>query len=101
MTDLHFEDVVMESRDFRETDGQGTVLTKGWRARCKTCSTIHKVDMDEFDAGILTFDSGKKVIAVDEEVFQFVAEMRAWNCCHEGEEPYDGFPDTPDSRHIK
>jgi hypothetical protein len=26
-------------------------------------------------------------------MLEYVAKMRAWNCCHEGDEPCDGFPE--------
>ncbi|MFC6873185.1 hypothetical protein [Halobellus marinus] len=94
MVDLLFQDVVLDSRGTRTTEN-GVLVDKGWRATCKTCSTVHKVDLAEFDVPVTTFDSGEKHIPVDDEVFRFVAEMRAWNCCHEGEEPYDGFPEAP------
>ena len=95
MVDLHFGDVVLDSREFT-TFENGARVDKGWRAMCKTCSTVHKVGLSEFNIPVTTFRDRTKDIPVDDEVFKFVAEMRAWNCCHEGVEPYDGFPDAPD-----
>jgi hypothetical protein len=96
MVDLQFGDVVRESRETRTVE-DGVLVNRGWRAMCKTCSTVHKVDVSEFDVPVTTFSNGEKHIPIDEAVFRFVAEMRAWNCCHEGAEPYDGFPDEPDA----
>jgi len=31
------------------------------------------------------------------DVFKYVAQMRAWNCCNEGETPFDGFPECPEA----
>ncbi|WP_311172862.1 hypothetical protein [Halobellus ordinarius] len=95
MVDLLFQDVILDSRETRTTEN-GVLVDKGWRAMCKTCSTVHTVELAEFDVPVTTFSNGEKHIPVDDAVFRFVAEMRAWNCCHEGEEPYDGFPETPD-----
>ena len=36
----------------------------------------------------------------EEDELRYVATMRAWNCCHEGEEPYDGYPEEPDHHRI-
>ena len=98
MTDLHFRDVVTNSSEVRTSD-DGVLISRGWRAMCETCSTVHRIDESEFDVPITTFSNGEKHIPISSEVFQYVAEMRAWNCCHEGQEPYDGFPQTPDARH--
>jgi hypothetical protein len=39
-------------------------------------------------------------LVADAAAFEYVASMRAWNCCHEGETPYDGFPEAPDNDRI-
>jgi hypothetical protein len=96
MVDLQFRDIVIESRETRTVE-DGALVNRGWRARCKSCSTVHEVDVSEFDVPVTTFSDGTRHIPIDADVFQFVAEMRAWNCCHEGAEPYDGFPDEPDT----
>jgi len=96
MVDYHFHDIVHNSEELK-TFEDGVLVGRGWRAMCKTCSTVHKTDDSEFDVPITTFDNGEKHIPIDKEVFRFVAEMRAWNCCHEGTEPYDGFPEAPDA----
>jgi len=96
MVDLLFQNVVRASRETK-TFEDGVLVNRGWRAMCKTCSTVHTVDVSEFDVPIPTFGNGQKHIPIDKEVFRYVAEMRAWNCCHEGEVPYDGFPDEPDA----
>jgi hypothetical protein len=96
MTDLQFHDVVLASRETRTVEA-GVLVDRGWRAMCKTCSTVHTVDVSEFDVPVTTFDTGEVHIPVDAAVFRYVAEMRAWNCCHHGDEPYDGFPDEPDA----
>jgi hypothetical protein len=36
-----------------------------------------------------------------ERELRYVASMRAWNCCHEGQEPLDGYPEEPDSNRIE
>ena len=94
MVDLHFQDVVRQSREFKSFD-DGVLVNKGWRAMCKTCSTVHKTDVSEFDVPITTIKDAKH-IPIEDEVLQYFAEMRAWNCCHEEQEPYDGFPEAPD-----
>jgi len=58
------------------------------QALCSTCGTYHEATFDE-----LTPRPG-------ESELQYVASMRAWNCCHEGIEPYDGFPEKPDHAAI-
>lgn len=96
MTDLQFNDIVLASRETRTVE-EGVLVDRGWRAMCKTCSTVHTVDVSEFDVPVTTFDTGEVHIPVDRAVFRYVAEMRAWNCCHDGDQPYDGFPDEPDA----
>ena len=96
MVDYHFRDIVQNSKELKTFD-DGVLVGRGWQAMCKTCSTVHETDHSEFDVPITTFDNGEKHIPIDEEVFRFVAEMRAWNCCHEGTEPYDGFPEAPET----
>lgn len=54
------------------------------QALCSTCGTYHEVTLEELSR------------RCEEEEYQYVVSMRAWNCCHEGVEPYDGFPEEPD-----
>ena len=98
MVDLRFRDIVLESRETRTVE-DGVLVNRGWRATCKTCSTVHTVDVSEFDVPVPMFSNGEKHIPIDRAVFRFVAEMRAWNCCHDGDEPYDGFPEEPETPH--
>lgn len=79
--DLNFDEVVSECSS-TTTEG----YTRGYRALCSTCGTYQTVDINEFR---LSFGVG-------EAEMSYVAKMRAWNCCHEGEEPLDGFPEEPD-----
>jgi hypothetical protein len=82
---------------------------RGYRALCADCGTYHTVRRKEFgkeytnphgsdDSTFLSIPSG---IGTDE--LRYVAQMRAYNCCNEGTEPLDGFPETPDAveRHIE
>jgi len=106
MTDRRFHDIVIESQSM--IGPQGEYHT----AVCKTCSQQHRVNTDEFDIADLyklVRDGNnlttEQVNALDrkdnyKEILAYVAEMRAWNCCHEGEEPIDGFPDEPNSSKI-
>jgi hypothetical protein len=84
MSDLRFTDVVIESNSMIGPSG------KSHTAVCRTCSTKHKATSDEY-IGRAT-DSGK--------VLRYMAEMRAWNCHHEGGVPLDGFPDKPSTSRI-
>ncbi|WP_435366034.1 hypothetical protein [Haloarchaeobius sp. DYHT-AS-18] len=36
-----------------------------------------------------------------ETELRYVASMRAWNCCHDGVVPHDGYPKEPDSSSIE
>lgn len=97
MTDKRFHDVV-DSQVIVGPDGQ---YAKGI---CKTCSEQHRVGWDEFENDNLLSlkftDDGyetepmQPLSRVDEpaEVLRFVAQMRAWHCCHD-DEPLDGFPE--------
>lgn len=102
MTDLRFHDVVIESTSMIGPEGEYHT------AVCKPCSTQHKVTKDEFDRmdlyTLVETDDGFETKPANElerrdnadEILEYVAEMRAWNCCHKGEQPIDGFPDEPD-----
>jgi len=79
MSDLRFNDVVIESNSMTGPSGEYHT------AVCRTCSTKHKATSDEY-IGQLS-DSGK--------VLRYMAEMKTWFCCHDGDEPLDGFPDQP------
>lgn len=90
-TDLYFYDVVIESRKMQD----------GWRATCRSCSTVHKAKRDEFKKDNLFNLDGSKVNTLNladkpSIMLEYVAEMRAWHCCHEDEEPYDGLPEAPE-----
>lgn len=90
--DLHFHDVVDSTRMIGP---QGRYCT----ATCMTCSEQHKVTRGEFELDGLTRLDGSPVVPrdVDVDMLEYVAEMRAWNCCHEGDEPINGLPEQPDA----
>ncbi|QLG30049.1 hypothetical protein HUG10_20870 (plasmid) [Halorarum halophilum] len=73
---------------------------------CKSCSTQRKVTRDEFviDGWHRIVDGGRVPLIprdVDQDVLEYVAVMRSWNCCYEGEEPLDGLPEQPDVSQIE
>ena len=84
MTDLIFNDIVTIKSNHT-----------GVKAHCKTCSTWHTVTRDELSKENLRGDEHVP-LGVDSSVKEYIAGMRAWNCCHEGNEPRDGFPEKPD-----
>lgn len=106
MSDRRFHDIVIESNSM--IGPQGEYHT----AICKTCSQQQKVTKDEFQMTDLYtlvdteegfgFEPANALEHKDnyKEVLRYVAEMRAWNCCHEGVEPLDGFPEQPDGDRI-
>lgn len=107
MVDLRFHDIVIESHSMIGPVGEYHT------AVCKTCSTKHKVTVDDFEMDSLyrlTKTRGEAGVepanALDrnddyKDVLQYVAEMRAWNCCHDGYEPLDGFPSEPESSRVE
>ena len=91
MTDLHFRDVVTNvqfeyDREINRYVNEPRPST--CRTLCSTCGTYHEATVDELST------------RAGETELRYVASMRAWNCCHEGVEPYDGFPEEPDHRRI-
>lgn len=107
MVDYRFDDIVIESHSMIGPEGEYHT------AVCKTCSTKHKVTIDDFDMDhlhrLVPQEDGfytEPANALDrnddyKEILEYVAEMRAWNCCHEGDEPIDGFPDEPDASRVE
>lgn len=85
MTDLRFSDVV---------DTTKMIGTPGryYTSTCLSCSKQFKVTRKDFEA---KRSDGSTYIpsSVTEELLEYVSKMRAWNCCHESEEPLDGFPE--------
>lgn len=81
MTDLRFNDVVIESTGMIGPEGEYHI------AVCSTCSENHKAKRHEFNS----------FFPLSDEEMEYVAEMKAWKCCHEGDEPIDGFPESPRS----
>lgn len=79
MTDLRFNDVVIESTGMIGPDG------RYHSAVCSTCSEKHTVELYEFD----------DLFPLSDEEMKYVAEKKAWECCHFGEKPLDGFPEKP------
>jgi hypothetical protein len=108
MTDRRFHEIVIESNSMIGSD-----RAKYHTTICKTCSQQHKVTIDDFQMDNLyqLVESAdgyetKPANAIDrqdnyKEVLQFVAEIRAWQCCHEGETPIDGFPDEPEASRVE
>ena len=91
MTDLHFRDVVTDIRfEYNREINRYLKEPKPseCRALCSACGTYHEATIEELSS------------RAEEKELQYVASMRAWNCCHEGAEPSDGFPDVPDHHRI-
>jgi len=92
MTDLQFRNVVTNIR-FEYDREINRYLDEPKPSQCQvlcsTCGTYHKATIDEL------------MPRCEEDELQYVASMRAWNCCHEGVEPYDGFPEEPDYSRIR
>lgn len=91
MSDLRFDDVVttvqVEYDGYREHRPSVREPVR-CRALCVTCGTYHESSMDELPR------------LHGERELRYVAAMHAWNCCHEGEEPLDGYPEDPDNHRI-
>ena len=91
MSDLRFDDVVttvqVEYDDYKE-HRPGVREPVRCQALCATCGTYHESSVDELPR------------LHGERELRYVAAMRAWNCCHEGGEPLDGYPEEPDSYRI-
>jgi hypothetical protein len=86
MSDLRFNAVVTNvSFEYKRDINRHLSNPKPSKCRtlCSTCGRYHDATFDE-----LTPRPG-------EDELQYVASMRAWNCCHEEVEPYDGFPEAP------
>ena len=83
--DQRFEEIVIESSSMLGPDG------RSHKSCCSACGTYHRVSVNEF----------KRPFLVSAETLRFTSEMRAWNCCHEGQEPLDGFPAKPDNSRYK
>lgn len=79
MSDRRFDEVVQEGQSI----GHGR--DRGYRALCGDCGEYQTARIQEW----------KYPVLIDTEELSYVARMRAWNCCNEGEEPLDGFPDDP------
>ena len=79
MSDRRFDEVVLEGQSI------GYGRDKGYRALCGDCGEYQEARIQEW----------KYPVLIDTEELKYVASMRAWNCCNEGEEPLDGFPEDP------
>jgi hypothetical protein len=99
MVDLHFQDIVSINRMIGP-DGKYVV------GICETCSERYKVVRGEFTHPTLKrlddTEDGIKFTefvprGVDQDFLEYVASMRTWNCCHEGDVPIDGLPEKPDA----
>lgn len=80
MSNRRFDEVVQEGQSI------GHHESRGYRALCADCGQYQEARIREWKYG------GP---LVDTEELAYVAKMRVWNCCHEGEEPLDGFPEDP------
>lgn len=80
MSDKRFDEVVQEDQSIGYHD------SRGYRALCGDCGEYRLVRAREWKYG---------GALVTTEEMAYVAKMRAWNCCNEGEEPLDGFPEDP------
>ena len=85
MTDLHLTDVITL---------QKINHGKAMKGICRTCSTHHTISRDDFTRENL---QGEPYTPrnVTTEILEYVATMRAWNCCHENTTPLDGLPEQP------
>jgi hypothetical protein len=81
-TDLKFNSIVTHVR--KKTDDTSTII--GFQVLCSSCGKYNEVERDEFNTPDIP----------DEAHLKYVAKMRAWNCCHSGEDPYDGYPTKPE-----
>ena len=79
MTDFRFEDIVDSTRMIGP-DGRYV------KSVCKSCSTQRTVMRDDFSRNTVK-GSSYVPSSVTIEMLEYVAKMRAWNCCHEGDEP--------------
>lgn len=79
MSDTEFYDVV----DSKGVKGVQPELH--YRSICTDCDTAHNVYRREW----------RQPLLVDEEEMRYVADMRAWNCCHMEEHPADSYPQDP------
>jgi len=95
MSDLRYADVV-ETNTMIGPDGEYAVSI------CKTCSERHKATKHNFthpslrrlvDGDFQEFVPDK----VTKEFLAYVTGIRAWTCCHHGQEPLDGFPESPET----
>jgi len=92
MTDLQFSAVVTSVRfeyDREINRYLSDPKPSECRALCSTCGTYHEATVEELST------------RVGEAELRYVASMRAWNCCHEGDEPYDGYPEEPSYFRIR
>ena len=90
MVDHRFDDIVTLQK-MTGADG------KYGKAICKNCSQVHKCKMSEFDSERLVTLNGEPLNNAEPRHCYYVAQMRAWNCCFENEEPLDSFPEEPPS----
>jgi hypothetical protein len=88
-SDLRLDDAI----DFYEISGPEGEYAK---TVCLKCSQVHKCYPEEFDSLFLYNLDGTPCNHSDTSHVHYVAKMRAWNCCREGKEPLDGFPERPE-----
>jgi len=81
MVDFRFSEIVTNVQKMNAIRSEND-----YRALCSSCGNYAKVDKDEFELTLIS-----------DETLEYVVKMRAWNCCHEGEEPLDGHPERPES----
>lgn len=98
MSDLRFDDVV-------ETNRMIGLAGKYAVSICESCSERYKATREEFThpthKRLEETSNGLNFVEfvpdeIDQDFLVYVTSMRAWSCCHEGEEPLDGFPEEPE-----
>ncbi|AGM11518.1 hypothetical protein M199_gp148 [Halogranum tailed virus 1] len=93
MSDRRFTEVVQNGG----ATGHGE-KERGYRAICTDCGSNHVCRRKEFGEEREAFRSEFFYVPhdIDMDAFKYVARMRAWNCCNEGDTPLDGFPECPE-----
>jgi len=95
MSDQRFLDVVQNNG----STGYGE-RERGYQAICTSCGENHVCRRKEFGEEREGYNGSTWFYVprdIDMETFKYVAQMRSWNCCNEGEQPIDGFPDCPEA----
>mgnify|MGYP006299767571 CR=1 FL=1 len=93
MSDRRFTEVVQNGG----STGHGE-KERGYRAICTDCGENKVCRRKEFGEEREAFRSEFFYVPfeIGMQHFKYVARMRAWNCCNEGETPLHGFPEMPE-----